>query len=190
MLVAALLPNVSAAGILHPQADFDYSPQIGRATAHFDVPEGWRALSSDQKMPHHATLVQITSKKKGDKIVVNLNFYHLHSFQIEKTQRGCALEYLDGIQRHADPDATMQMVDRFQSPLAGSIDTYRYSIAHLGQRWVAFVVEGDYVLRVEIDAPDLMQERMLMSYVALIAGGVSIKQPTETKSAEARKRGS
>src|SRR5438309_8253881 len=96
------LTNGSLAGLLHPMRDFDYTPQIGLATAHFDVPPGWRTLPADPRTPHHASLVHATSGNKQQSVAVDLDFYHIHSFQTDKTQQGCADEYLDGIQRHSD----------------------------------------------------------------------------------------
>ena len=173
-----LIPVISGsfAGVLHPMPDFDYTPWIGRVTADFRVPPGWDALPIDPKSPHHATLFQVVSGSKQHNIVVSLDFYHLHSFVKEKTQQGSAANYLDGIQRHDDPNVKMDLVSTFQSERNGPINLYRYHYANRRERWAVFIVAGDYEVQLEICAPDFADEATLRSCLELVARGVSISK--------------
>ena len=180
--ITCMLASLSAltsgclAGVLHPMQDFDYTPQIGLATAHFGVPLGWRVLPIDPRTPHHATLVRATSGNKQESVVVNLDFYHIHSFQTDKTQQGCADKYLDGIQRHADKKVEMDIVSTFYTSSNGVLNIYRYHSDYWRERWAVFVVKGDYRVDIEIYAHDLADTALFALYLELIAQGISINQ--------------
>ena len=170
-----VLATGTFAGVLHPMADFDYTAEIGRATAHFRVPQGWHALRIDQKMPHHATLVRATSGNKQQSVPVNLDFYHIHSFQTDKTQQGCADEYLDGIQRHSDKNIEMDIVSNFYTCNNGVLNIYRYHSDYWRERWAVFIVKGDYEVHLEIYAHDFADTGSFASYLQAVAEGVSIE---------------
>ena len=170
-----VLASGSFAGVLHPMADFDYTAEIGRATAHFSVPQGWRALRIDQKTPHHATLVHLSSGSKRQRVAVSLDFYHIHSFETDKTQQGCADDYLDGIQHHADSNVEMDVVDTFHSKRNGTLNIYRYHSDYWRERWAVFIVKGDYEVQLEIYAHDFADTASFTSYLQAVADRVSIE---------------
>jgi hypothetical protein len=170
-----LLASSSFAGVLHPMADFDYTAEIGRATAHFNVPQGWRALPIDQKTPHHATLVHLSPGSNRKRVAVRLDFYHIHSFETDKTQQGCADDHLDGIQRHADPDVEMDIVSTFQSGRNGAVNIYRYHSEYWRERWAVFIVKGDYEVTIEVYAHDFADTAQFAGYLRTVADGVSIE---------------
>jgi hypothetical protein len=169
-----VLVSGSFAGVLHPMADFDYTPQLGRATAHFRVPLGWRTQPIDPKTPHHAVLFRVASGNKKRSVSVSLDFYHIHSFETDKTQQGCANDYLDGIQSHADPVVEMDIVSTFQSTRNGALNIYRYHSEYWRERWAVFIVKGDYEVLVEIYARDFIDTAPFTRYLQIVARGISI----------------
>jgi hypothetical protein len=176
--LACLLASASGslAGVLHPMQDFDWTPQIGLATAEFRVPPGWRALPFGPEAPAQVTLVRVASEDRQHEIVATIDFYHLHSFQKDKTQQGCADEYLDGIQRHADKNVEMDIVSTFYISSNGAVNIYRYHSDYWRERWAAFIVKGDYLVQVEIYAHDFANTALFAPYLELIAQGISINQ--------------
>jgi hypothetical protein len=174
LIYSFVLASASFAGVLHPMVDYDYTAEIGRATAHFDVPGGWRALPITRRTPHHATLVYVNPRNKHQRVVVSLDFYHIHSFETDKTQQGCADEYLDGIQRHADPDVEMDIVSTFQSGGNGAVNIYRYHSEYWRERWAVFIVKGDYEVQLEVYAHDFADTAQFAGYLRSVADGVSI----------------
>jgi hypothetical protein len=173
-IILSVMSSGSSAGILRPMADFDYTPQIGQARAHFRVPPGWNASPNDPKNPHHATLSR-TLGNQPSFVEVAIDFHHIHSFVIDKTQQSLADEYLDGIRRHADPNVEVRIVNTFHSAESGALNVYRYYSASSGQRWVVFIVKGDYDVQVEIYAHELADTALFASYLEQIAQGISIE---------------
>jgi hypothetical protein len=162
------------AGVLHPMADFDYTPEIGRATAQFDVPAGWRTLPFGAMAPSQVTLIRVASGDKQHEIVATINFYHIHSFQKDKTQQGCAEDYLDGVRRHADSHVEMDLVSTFQSPRNGVLNIYRFHSAYWRERWAVFIIKGDYEVQIEISAHDFAETVGFPIYLQELAQDISI----------------
>ena len=171
-----VLASGSLAGVLHPMQDFDWTPQIGLATAEFGVPPGWRALPFGPEAPAQVTLVRVASENRQHEIVATIDFYHLHSFQGDKTQQGCADEKLDGIQRHADKNVEMDIVSVFYTASNGVLNIYRYHSDYWRERWAVFVIKGDYLVQIEISADDFADTALFASYLELIAQGISINR--------------
>jgi hypothetical protein len=169
-----ILASASFAGVLHPMVADDYTAEMGRATAHFDVPRGWRALPIARRTPHHATLVYVNPRNKHLKVAVSLDFYHIHSFETDKTQQGCADDYLDGVQRHADPDVEMDIVSTFQSGRNGAVNIYRCHSEYWREGWTVFIVKGDYEVQIEVYAHDFAGTAQFAGYLRAVADGVSI----------------
>ena len=169
------------AGVLHPFQDFDYTSEIGLAAAEFRVPPGWHALPFGPEAPAQVTLVCVASENKQRKIVATIDFYHIHSFQKDKTHQGCADEYLNGIHRHSDSKVEMDMVSTFYTASNGVLNIYRYHSDYWRERWAVFVVKGDYEVLIEIHARDFADTVQFPAYLQQFAQDISITSPEERR---------
>lgn len=98
----------------------------------------------------------------------------IHSFETDKTQQGCADDYLDGVQRHADKRVEMDIVNTFQSTANGALNIYRFHSDYWRERWAVFIVKGDYVVQLEIYTHDFADTAPFPTYFQIIVRGVSI----------------